>query len=95
MELGVHTQDRLPLHSHPWAQTFLLAKRGKRFSPRRSTVGVGEELMRGCGGGAGQAGSKCSTNRAGRGGKVEKPRPQQQLSLLTAALMGIPTLPHI
>jgi len=89
---GSHPEPT-PFTLHIRASTFLLAKRGISCPPRRGTVGVDEELMMWSR--AGQAGSKCSTNRAGRGGQVEKPQPQQQLSLLTAALMGIPALPHV
>lgn len=49
--------------------------------------------MRACGG---RPGAQQELNhQAGRGRTVEKPRPQQPLSLLTPALVGIPTLPHV
>lgn len=64
---------------------------GESFLPGRK--GRCEESVRACGG---RPGAQQELNhQAGRGRTVEKPRPQQPLSLLTPALVGIPTLPHV
>lgn len=64
---------------------------GESFLPGRK--GHCEESVRACGG---RPGTQQELNpQAGRGRTVEKPQPQQPLSLLTPALVGIPIVPHV